>query len=128
MSALCKLLSAQYPRITTILVKGDRIDEEPGRMCCSFTRLNMYVGIVTRSRARVERWTEVSAPVKALKLLIAEYMSEDENETVIPGVGDLSADTSFEADEDDDVCLCYCELSQYVLGGLGGFRHDCKER
>jgi hypothetical protein len=86
--AVCKLFVLNDPRVANLLVKGDRIMDASGK-------------IVTRSRARQERWTEVSATIKMLKILLLEY--QEVSEETKPGTADVSfGDNESEEWEDED--------------------------
>jgi hypothetical protein len=79
-------------RIAAVLVKGDRIvDPSASRR------------IVTRSQTKAapERWTEVSALVKMVKLLLAEWSQQEESTERRAGVGRTTMET-IDGDDDDD--------------------------
>ncbi|KAF9931149.1 hypothetical protein FBU30_010685 [Linnemannia zychae] len=85
--ALTKVFTSNDPRIAAIRVKGDMI-------------LHAHSRRTTRSTARKtpNQYTEVSAPVKIIKLLCADLISRIEEESP---TGEFNNDES-EGDEDDD--------------------------
>jgi importin-9 len=94
--ALSKIFSLHDPRVTAITVKGDLIVDNSGR-------------IKTRSQARnnPDRFTNISADVKILKLLVGELDSALSSNTgrfnaLAAGGADPDEDDLEEEEVDDD--------------------------